>query len=258
MSKPKKYFDALHVMSEGHIRCLGLAILLAKNIEQKCPVLLFDDPVNAIDEDHREGIRRTLFEDDHLSDTQIILTCHGEEFYKDIQNLLGKLEVKKSNLYSFLPHDGDNRIKVDSEPTPRNFIVSAEEHFAKGNIRYALADSRRALESVSNRTWAFLKNKDKGTLSIRMRAPKSKPELQNLVQQLRRQLNDSSFSHTKKDGLAHGLDLLINIQDSQKVWGYLNTGTHDGEDLPEFERSIVRSIIDALVHIDATLSNKTQ
>ena len=218
-------------------------------------MLLFDDPVNAIDEDHREGIRRTLFEDDHLSDTQIILTCHGEEFYKDIQNLLGKPEVKKSNLYSFLPHAGDNRIKVDSEPTPRNYIVSAEEHFAKGNVRNALADSRRALESVSNRIWTVLKNKDKGTLSIRMRTPKSKPELQNLVQQLRRQLNDPSFTHAKKDNLAQGLDLLINIQDSQKVWGYLNTGTHDGQDLPEFERSIVRTIVDALVLIDATLSN---
>jgi hypothetical protein len=44
-------FDALHILSEGHIRCLGLAILLAKNIKERCPVLIFDDPVNAIDDE---------------------------------------------------------------------------------------------------------------------------------------------------------------------------------------------------------------
>ena len=63
VSTPQRYFDALQVLSEGHIRCLGLAIILAKNLETNCPLLIFDDPVNAIDDDHREGIRRTLFED---------------------------------------------------------------------------------------------------------------------------------------------------------------------------------------------------
>jgi len=255
-SNPRKYFDALHVMSEGHMRCLGLAILLAKNIEQKCPVLLFDDPVNAIDEDHREGIRRTLFEDQHLSGTQIILTCHGEEFYKDIQNILGSPVVKESKLYSFLPHDGDNRIKVDSEPTPRNYIVSAEEHLAKGNIRYALADSRRALESLTNRIWTFLSKREKGAVSIVMRRPKMPPELRNLAEQLRKKLNDKTFSHAKKDGLIEGLDLLLGIQGNSKEWGCLNKGTHDEQDRGEFDRITVRTIVEALQQLDAILSAK--
>ena len=84
-NEPQKYFDALHVLSEGHIRCVGLAILLAKNIKEDCPLLIFDDPVNAIDDDHRQSIRRTLFEDNYFDGKQIILTCHGEEFFKDIQ-----------------------------------------------------------------------------------------------------------------------------------------------------------------------------
>jgi DNA sulfur modification protein DndD len=65
-NRPGQFFDALHVLSEGHIRCIGLAILLAKNLKENCPLLIFDDPVNAIDDDHRESIRRTLFEDDHF------------------------------------------------------------------------------------------------------------------------------------------------------------------------------------------------
>ncbi len=50
-------------MSEGHIRCLGLAILVAKNVKLNCPVLIFDDAVNAIDDEHRGGIRDTLFDE---------------------------------------------------------------------------------------------------------------------------------------------------------------------------------------------------
>ncbi|MGP5549955.1 AAA family ATPase [Psychrobacter namhaensis] len=85
---PNQFYDPLHVLSEGHIRCMGLSILLAKNLKENCPLLIFDDPVNAIDDDHRESIRRTLFEDQLFAGKQIILTCHGEEFFKDIQNLL--------------------------------------------------------------------------------------------------------------------------------------------------------------------------
>ena len=54
-------YDALVLLSEGHIKCLGLSILLAKNLAQGCPVLIFDDIVNAIDDEHRNGIWRTLF-----------------------------------------------------------------------------------------------------------------------------------------------------------------------------------------------------
>ena len=39
VSAPEDYFDALHVLSEGHIRCLGLSILLAKNLQTGCPIL---------------------------------------------------------------------------------------------------------------------------------------------------------------------------------------------------------------------------
>ncbi len=256
-SDPKKYFDALHVMSEGHVRCLGLAILLAKNSDLKCPLLLFDDPVNAIDDDHRMGIRKTLFEDEHFSDTQIILTCHGEDFYKDIQNLLGREKVKKSLFYSFLPHDGDNQIKVDSSPTPKNYVVSAKNHLEKGDIRYALADSRRALEMLGNRIWSFLNNKDKGALSITMRSPNSKPELKNLVQQLRKKLNDNAFTHTKKADLIEGLDLLLGVNDDSREWIYLNKGTHEEEDRSEFDRSIVQVIVESLVYLDSTISRKS-
>lgn len=85
-NNPDLFFDVLHIFSEGHIRCMGLAILAAKNIKENCPFLIFDDPVNAIDDDHRESIRRTIFDDVYFKNKQIILACHGEEFLKDISN----------------------------------------------------------------------------------------------------------------------------------------------------------------------------
>jgi hypothetical protein len=69
---PRRRVDALHVLSEGHIRCLGLAILLAKAQSSDCPLIIFDDAINAIDHDHRAGIRETVFESDHFTDAQLI------------------------------------------------------------------------------------------------------------------------------------------------------------------------------------------
>lgn len=83
----------VHYLSEGHIRCLGLALLVAKNIKQSSPVLIFDDAVNAIDE-HRDGIWRTIFEDGWLGEKQVILICHGQAFIKTIQQGLGAVRVK--------------------------------------------------------------------------------------------------------------------------------------------------------------------
>ena len=39
--------DALRILSEGHIRCLGLAILLAKAKSIQSPLVVFDDAINA-------------------------------------------------------------------------------------------------------------------------------------------------------------------------------------------------------------------
>ena len=251
---PRTYYNALHVMSEGHIRCLGLAILLAKNLESGCPFMLFDDPVNAIDDDHRSGIRRTLFEDDWFDETQIILACHGEEFFKDIQNLIGVEQAKQSKFYTFLPHIGDNKIVVDTVPTPRNYILAAQEQFAKGEMRNALANARRGLENVGTKIWTFMANRSQCILSIPLRGPKAKPDLRNIIEQLNSKISKDSFVHAKKTDLQTGLGSLIGISSTSREWEYLNKGTHDEEDRTEFDRDIVSTIISTLASLDATMS----
>ena len=181
-----RFFDALHVLSEGHIRCMGLAILLAKNIQENCPVLIFDDPVNAIDDDHRESIRRTLFEDTFFVDKQIILTCHGEEFFKDIQNLLTTERASQSKAFTFLPRLDESHIRVDFNCAPRNYIISAKSHLDYIEIREALSKARQALESLAkNKLWPYVNKHGDGNLSIKLRSATAPIELRNLTEQLK-------------------------------------------------------------------------
>lgn len=110
-SEPTKFFDALHVLSEGHIRCIGLSILLAKNLKTNSPLLIFDDPVNAIDDEHRKAIRETLYKDEFFKEKQIILACHGEEFLKNIHQDIGRKAARESATYKFYHNVGNHTFR---------------------------------------------------------------------------------------------------------------------------------------------------
>ncbi|MFC1589399.1 AAA family ATPase [Pseudomonadota bacterium] len=251
---PEKYHDALHVMSEGHIRCIGLAILMAKNIRENCPIMIFDDPVNAIDDDHRESIRRTLFEDGIFDDKQVILTCHGEEFYKDIQNLLGAERSSQSRNLTFLPQHDERHICVDFNCAPRNYILAAQGHIDRLEVREALTKARQALESLSKgKVWRYVNRHGDGNLSIKMRSPHAPIELRNLTEQLKSKIAQAEFVHQEKDAVLNPLDTLLGINGNSREWRYLNKGTHEEEDRAEFDRPTVAIIVASLVEIDAAI-----
>ena len=253
---PEKYFDALHILSEGHIRCLGLAILLAKNLKEACPLLIFDDPVNAIDDDHRESIRRTLFEDDFLEGKQIILTCHGEEFFKDIQNLLGTEKSDHARKFTFLPQLHEQHIRIDFNCPPRNYITAAKAHMDRLEIRDALAKSRQALEYLTmNKVWNYVKKHGDGKLSITMNGKNSPIELRNLTVQLNKKLSNAKFSHKNKEAVHGPIKTLLGIGDTSREWNYLNKGTHEESDKTEFDRAVVNTVVEALDELDAALMN---
>ncbi len=252
---PETYFDTLHVLSEGHIRCVGLAILLAKNLKENCPILIFDDPVNAIDDDHREAIRRTLFEDDYFHGKQIILTCHGEEFFKDIQNLLGAERTKVSRRLTFLPQLGEKRIRIDFHSAPRNYLLSAQEHFDKLETRNALEKARQALEALTKgKIWRYVSKHGDGNLSIKLRAANAPIELRNLTEQLKSKLLLREFTHTDRDAVLTPINTLLGFGGDSREWRYLNKGTHEEADRAEFDRTTVKSIIDSLADLDSVLN----
>ncbi len=251
----EKFYDALHVLSEGHIRCIGLAVLLAKNIKENCPLLIFDDPVNAIDDDHRESIRRTIFEDHYFSEKQILLTCHGEEFFKDIHNLLPARIASHTQSFTFLPRLDEAHIRIDFNCSPRNYILAAREHINRNEIRESLAKSRQALESLAKgKIWRYVNKHGDGNLSLKLRSPSSPIELRNLAEQLKSKIGRGDFSDQNKNAIFAPIDALLGLNGNSREWCYLNKGTHEENDRAEFDRQTVQAIVSALEQLDAALS----
>ncbi|HBQ86729.1 MAG TPA: chromosome segregation protein SMC [Syntrophomonas sp.] len=251
---PGTFFDALHILSEGHIRCMGLAILTAKNIKENCPLLIFDDPVNAIDDDHRESIRRTIFEDVYFENKQIILACHGEEFFKDIQNLLSAEKARQSRTVSFLPKIRESHICVDHNCLPRNYVIASRTHFDKNEIRDALDKARKALESLTkDKVWRYVNNHGDGNLSIKLRSSKAPIELRNLTEQLKSKIAKAEFSDQNKAAVLNPIESLLGISGDSREWRYLNKGTHEEADRAEFDHQTVNEIVTALEQLDAAL-----
>lgn len=252
---PENYFDALHVLSEGHIRCIGLAILLAKNLKENCPLLVFDDPVNAIDEDHKESIRRTLFEDQYFSEKQMLLTCHGEEFFKDINNLLPAQMASQTQSFTFLPSLGESHIRIDFNCAPRNYILAARAHIDRNEIRDALAKSRQALESLTkDKVWRYVSRYGDGNLSLKLRSSSSPIELRNLTEQLKNKIGKHDFADPNKDAVFAPIDALLGMNGDSREWRYLNKGTHEEIDRAEFDRHTVGTIVSHLEQLDSVLA----
>jgi energy-coupling factor transporter ATP-binding protein EcfA2 len=249
--EPDIFYDALHILSEGHIRCIGLAILMAKNIKENCHFLIFDDPVNAIDDDHREAIRRTMFEDSYFANKQIILACHGEEFFKDVQNLLSVEVARQSKIFAFLPRTNDSNICVDHACSPRNYIIASRIHYDKNEIRDALGSSRRALESLTKgKVWNYVNKHGDGNLSIKLRSANAPIQLRNLTEQLKTKIDKLDFSDTNKIAVLNPIQSLLGVSGDSREWRYLNKGIHEEEDRAEFDRGTVNQIILALEQLD--------
>ena len=251
--EPGVRYDALIVFSEGHIKCLGLAILLAKNIAQGCPVVIFDDVVNAIDDEHRDGIWRTFFEDGLLDGKQVILTSHAEEFLHRIQQELGAGRAANIKRYKFLPHQGEHELRVDSDPPTKNYVLLAQQALAADEKREALRQARPALESLTDRLWTWLGRRADGRIDIKLGGPRSPWELHNKCSKLRSAVDRIAAQYPGAPQAVAALATLLNVNGSSIEWGYLNSGVHDSQRDHEFERATVRRIIESVTALDEAL-----
>ncbi len=252
---PDKYFDALHILSEGHIRCVGLAILTAKNIKENCPILIFDDPVNAIDDEHRQSIRETLFADDYFSGKQLIIAIHGEEFFNRTHQIIGKEAAKKAHSYLFSPKE-DHHIRVNSLKRPKNYVLAARELYDTSEYRDSLMSARRALESLLDKTWYHYGrycDKSDSLISVSRRSPDQPWDLRCLAENLKSKFNKSKADIPNKDQIVRSITDVLGTDAKQPPWLYLNKGTHDETDLPEFDQRTVSQIVSALEQLDVAL-----
>lgn len=254
VGEPGVRYDALIVFSEGHIKCLGLAILLAKNIAQGCPVVIFDDVVNAIDDDHRDGIWRTFFEDGLLDGKQVILTSHAEEFLHRIQQELGTRRATSIKRYKFLPHQGEHELRVDSNPPTKNYVLLAQQALAADEKREALRQARPALESLTDRIWTWLGRRTDGRIELKLGGPRSPWELNNKCTKLRSAVDRIAAQHDGAPDVVAGLTRLLGVGAGSIEWGYLNSGVHDSQRDHEFDRTTVRTIVESVTALDEALA----
>jgi recombinational DNA repair ATPase RecF len=253
VAEPGTRYDALIVLSEGHIKCLGLAILLAKNISQKCPVVIFDDVVNAIDDEHRDGIWRTFFEDGHLDGKQVILTSHAQEFLFRIQQELGAARAAGIRRYKFLPHQGRHELRVDSDPPTKNYVLLAKEALNGDERRDAMKHSRPALEALTDQLWKWLGTRGDGRLELKLSGPSSPWELNNKCQKLRQAVSKVTTQYPDAEPAVAALVTLTGLNGSSIEWSYLNGGVHDSQRDHEFDGPTVQTIVEAVVTLDDSL-----
>jgi hypothetical protein len=244
LTNPSDSYDALYVLSEGHIRILGLSILLAKAVIEDLEFIIFDDIVNAIDDDHRSGIAELLMNYPDLNTKEQIITCHGEMFIKRLEDKLGVVKTQKEvRHYRFLPSDIIFNRGIKYSPSdPMHNIIQAQYHFEKNELKYSAAKCRQAVENIAENIWIEIGKQIKGDLSVTMRAPDVKPDLSSVVGAL-----------TKKLGkIDKNSDLYIHLSNliKQYQWILLNKGIHEEQNLPEFERKEIKDLLDLVKTIE--------
>jgi DNA repair exonuclease SbcCD ATPase subunit len=237
-------YDALYVLSEGHIRALGLSILLAKAVAENLEFIIFDDIVNAIDDDHRSGIAELLMTHHDFIDREQIITCHGEMFIRLLENKLGTRRTQKEVAhYRFYPADlnGSRGIRF-STGNSTHYLVQAQQYFERNELKDVASKCRQAVESIAENLWKKIGKHFKSELSVTMRCPDSKPDLSSVVDSLIKKLE-------KIDNNSDIYNLFKNLK-GQYMWNLLNKGTHEEESLSEFERTGVSNLLNLVKSIE--------
>lgn len=249
---PQRRVNALAALSEGHIRCLGLAILLAKAEAVGAPLIIFDDAINAIDHDHRSGIRMAIFESERFRQTQIIVTCHSPEFVKDVENHLPRDLRDDCHQYVLLHHRGDYQPRVNP-PGTQNYLARAREAIdERFNARDALSFARKSLEMLTHKAWKWLESHRVGNISVQIEGPGKEPQLYGLCTALRRKLMDArTFAHDSKAPLLENLNTILGIPEDNLVWTLLNKGAHEEPNRDDFDMVHVETVLAVLSNVDA-------
>lgn len=249
---PGRRVNALTALSEGHIRCLGLAILLAKAQSVQAPLIIFDDAVNAIDHDHRSGIRAAIFESDRFRSTQILVTCHSQEFIKDVENSLPRELRADCQQYALRHHDGNHQPRVNPDVGSANYLARAQQAVSRHDSRDALSFARKALEMFMHKAWKWLESHRVGNISVQVEGPAREPQLRALCEAVRTRLRGlGTFNHASKDPLFQSLNTILGIPEQNLVWLLLNKGTHEEPDRDDFDVQHVETVLRVLTDIDA-------
>jgi hypothetical protein len=79
-----KFRDAVAVFSQSQLHCLGLALFLAKAVQEKAGFILLDDPVLTSDEDYRPNFTSSVLKGLLDKGIQVLICTQDHKTYKDI------------------------------------------------------------------------------------------------------------------------------------------------------------------------------
>lgn len=234
-----KEYDALQILSEGHIKGLGLSLLLSKITHEKLNFIIYDDIVNAIDDDHRDGIAELMIRHEDIKDKQQIITCHGELFIIKLLSKLGASSASKLvRQYCFTPADTieDRGVRL-SIGNSTHYLARANKYLKDNDIKETLTNCRRACEGITDNIWKDCARTLKTEVTVKIRRPGDKPDLPSTIDGLIKIIASGVFNS--------GPDLISNLQHiKDRFINYLiNKGTHHDDDISEFERSDAIALI---------------
>lgn len=244
--------DALQVLSEGHIRCLGLAILLAKITRDRLPFLVFDDVVNSIDDEHRGAIIDLILNPEEVGKRQLIVTTHGEDFVKRLENAVPmKVYDKTVTRIDFLVPFAAKKITVKLD-SPRHYLTVASRSYQEGRTRDSLSYVRKAFEEELNRLWKRIASRKlSAQISVGMRGP-GDPDLMSLATGLHQFLNRKDVA-IFQEAVPHLAEILGCGEKHKVEWNYLNEGTHEEDRVEEFDAIVVRRMLETVIKLDEAI-----
>lgn len=139
------FLDAFAVLSEGHLRALGLSILLAMAEKNNFPLIVFDDVVNAIDTDHRSNIIDLFFSDAYLRRIQMVVTTHDRLFWERFCIIAQRYAQQVQYTSNVLSYTNKGILVIDHVGSFQEKILAALSVF---DVRQALLYCRIWFESM--------------------------------------------------------------------------------------------------------------
>jgi DNA repair exonuclease SbcCD ATPase subunit len=138
--------DALRVFSESQINVVGIAAYVTRAVALDHKVLVFDDPVQSMDEDHFKSLADSLISRLVEEGRQVVVLTHSESFARDISHFhyhrasYATLRARYSRRKGCCVDEGSRRVAER--------LKAAEKLAEEGKLEEAWNRIRLALERL--------------------------------------------------------------------------------------------------------------